>query len=101
MKKLEELYLCYNNIEDITPINNISSLKEYIVHSQAINKTITSGREIALPQILIDAKNSSSKAYVGNISAGNTSARNTSAENGRFCHKRAMIFRLLMHTNTI
>ena len=65
LKKLEELYLCYNNIEDITPINNISSLKEYIVHSQTINKTITSGREIALPQILIDAKNPESKAYVG------------------------------------
>ena len=66
LKKLEELYLRHNNIEDITPINSISSLKEYNVYNQTINKTITSGREIALPQILIDAKNSSSKAYVGN-----------------------------------
>ena len=65
LKKLEELYLHHNNIEDITPINSISSLKEYNVYNQTINKTITSGREIALPQILIDAKNPESKAYVG------------------------------------
>ena len=63
---LEKLYASYCNIEDITPINNMSSLQEYHINNQTINKTITSGREIALPQILIDAKNSSSKAYVGN-----------------------------------
>ena len=43
----------------------MSSLQEYHINNQTINKTITSGREIALPQILIDAKNPESKAYVG------------------------------------
>ena len=66
LTNLQKLKLNKNNIEDITPINNMSSLQECKVYKQTINKTITSGKEIALPQILIDAKKSSSKAYVGN-----------------------------------
>ena len=65
LTNLQTLDLNKNNIEDITPINNISSLQYCTVDNQTINKTITSGKEIALPQILIDAKNSSSIAYVG------------------------------------
>ena len=65
LTKLQTLYLDKNNIEDITPINNMSSLQKCKVNNQTINKTITSGKEIVLPQILIDAKNSSSIAYVG------------------------------------
>ena len=67
LEKLPLEWLSADNckIEDISPLNTNLSLETTSFFNQKISKTITSGREIALPQILIDAKNSSSIAYVG------------------------------------
>ena len=67
LEKLPLEWLSADNckIEDISPLNTNLSLETTSFFNQKISKTITSGREIALPQILIDAKNPESKAYVG------------------------------------